>query len=282
MIIWIASYPKSGNTWIRSIVSSLIYTEDGKFEFDLLKKVPQFPIKKNFDGLTDKFRDIHELKKNWIHAQDKINLDQKIKFLKTHHLNCKIDGYNFTNLSNTCATIYVVRDPRNLINSISNHYDKSKEDSKKFLVTPQFLGENENNSGHVVTLLGNWGEHYKFWKQNSKNFLLIKYESLIQNVDLELDKIINFLKKYLKFNIDKEKRENIIKTTSFKSLKNMEEKGLFKESVLNKNSNSKVVFFHQGPDNKWENSLDEKLQIEIEQKFKTEMEELGYLGLSKT
>ena len=62
----------------------------------------------------------------------------------------------------------------------------------------------------------------------------------------------------------------------------MEEKGLFKESVLNKNSNSKVVFFHQGPDNKWENSLDEKLQIEIEQKFKTEMEELGYLGQSKT
>ena len=63
MIIWLASYPKSGNTWIRSIVSSLIYTEDGKFEFDLLKKIPQFPIKKNFEGFTDKYRDIHELKK---------------------------------------------------------------------------------------------------------------------------------------------------------------------------------------------------------------------------
>ncbi len=43
MIIWIASYPKSGNTWVRSIISSLIYSNDGNFDFDLLKKIQQFP-----------------------------------------------------------------------------------------------------------------------------------------------------------------------------------------------------------------------------------------------
>ena len=45
MIIWIASYPKSGNTWVRSIISSLIYSNDGNFDFDLLKKIQQFPNK---------------------------------------------------------------------------------------------------------------------------------------------------------------------------------------------------------------------------------------------
>ena len=45
MIIWLASYPKSGNTWVRSIISSLLYSIDGDFNFDLIKKIKQFPEK---------------------------------------------------------------------------------------------------------------------------------------------------------------------------------------------------------------------------------------------
>ena len=277
MIIWLASYPKSGNTWLRSIISSLIYSDNGKFEFDLLEKIPQFPVKKNFKDLTTKFDDIHEIKKFWTLAQDKININTEIKFFKTHHINCKIDNYNFTDYRNTCATIYVVRDPRNLVSSISNHFDKSLEDSKKFLTTPQFLGQSENNPGHVVTLLGTWGEHYRFWKQNSKNFLLIKYENLIENTYLELEKLIKFLKNYLELNISEEKKKNIIETTNFQNLKNMEKKGLFKENVLKKMSNSKIDFFYKGPENNWKNFLDKKIQMEIEIKFNDEMKELGYL-----
>ena len=277
MIIWLASYPKSGNTWLRSIISSLIYSDDGKFEFNLLEKIPQFPVKKNFNDLTNKFNDIHIIKKFWTLAQDKINMDTKIKFFKTHHINCKIDNFNFTDYTNTCATIYVVRDPRNLVSSISNHFDKSLEDSKKFLTTPQFLGQSEKDSGHVVTLLGTWGEHYRFWKQNSKNFLLIKYENLIENTYLELEKLIEFLKNYLELNISEEKKKNIIETTNFQNLKNMEKKGLFKENVLKKMSNSKIDFFYKGPENNWQNFLNKKIQMEIEVKFNDEMKELGYL-----
>ena len=39
MIIWLASYPKSGNTWLRSIISALLYSKNGDFDFELLKKV---------------------------------------------------------------------------------------------------------------------------------------------------------------------------------------------------------------------------------------------------
>ena len=49
MIFWIASYPKSGNTWIRSLLSSYYYTNDGVFTDDsLLKNIGQFPEKKHF------------------------------------------------------------------------------------------------------------------------------------------------------------------------------------------------------------------------------------------
>ena len=47
MIIWIASYPKSGNTWIRAMLSSFMYSKDGKFSFELLKKIPQFPLQEH-------------------------------------------------------------------------------------------------------------------------------------------------------------------------------------------------------------------------------------------
>ena len=49
MIIWLASYPKSGNTWIRSLLSAYLYSDDGIFNFDLLKKIQQFPSKTHFD-----------------------------------------------------------------------------------------------------------------------------------------------------------------------------------------------------------------------------------------
>ena len=53
MIIWLASYPKSGNTWVRSMIATLMYTYDGVFSFDLLDKIKQFPSKAYFKDLTE-------------------------------------------------------------------------------------------------------------------------------------------------------------------------------------------------------------------------------------
>ena len=140
MIVWIASYPKSGNTWIRSVISALVYTENGLFDFEKLKYIPQFPDKVYFKDLTDNYSDFNILKKYWVTAQEKINQDRKIRFFKTHHLNCKVDTYSFTNDTNTKAKIYIVRDPRNLVNSISNHYSKTHDEAIKFLTTQDSLG----------------------------------------------------------------------------------------------------------------------------------------------
>ena len=280
MIIWLASYPKSGNTWVRSMISALLYSENGKFDFDLIKNIRQFPDKPYFENFTDDFGNFNEIKKYWIRSQELINLDNKIKILKTHHLNCKVDNYNFTNNENTLATIYIVRDPRNLLNSISNHYSKSLEESKKFLTTPKFIagykqnGELKNNS--IKALLGTWGEHYNFWKIKSNNFLLIKYEDLIKNTEIELNKIINFLKKFLNIKTSSEKIKNILETTSFNYLKNLENKGRFKENAY-ETLNKKKDFFHLGPKNDWKTISNKDIIKELENKFHKEMKELGYL-----
>jgi hypothetical protein len=280
MIIWLTSYPKSGNTWVRSMVAALMYTNDGVFNFKLLKKIKQFPQDEHFKNFTNELGNFNEIKKYWEEAQDLINIDNKIKFLKTHHINCKIDQYNFTNKRNTLATIYIVRDPRNLVNSISNHYSKTLEESKEFLFTPRFIGGYTRN-GELIKdslkeLIGTWDEHYRFWKNNNKDFLLIKYEDLIKDTKFELERIVDFINKYTDVKTNMIKNENIIKTTNFKLLQSLEEKGYFKENAY-ETIEKKKKFFNLGPENNWKNLLDKKIIDEIETKFSSEMKELGYL-----
>ena len=280
MIIWVASYPKSGNTWVRSIISSLVYTEDGIFDFPSIKKINQYPQKRFFEYFTQDYNNIHEIKKHWITSQERINLDTKIKFFKTHHLNCKVDNYPFTNKECTRATVYVVRDPRNLIDSISNHFGKSVEESKKFLLTSKILSpgkEIEMRGGNVITYLGSWKEHYKFWTNDNENLLIIKYEDLLKNIHQEIDKIVAFLRNFVDFEISDTKKENIIKSTSFEALKKIEENGKFTENVFVKGTNKSVKFFNKGPDNIWQNSLPKNIQIELDTELKNELKELGYI-----
>ena len=82
MIIWLASYPKSGNTWIRIFLNSMLFSNN-KVDVDInSNSIDQFPLRSHFEGLTNNTNDINEFAKNCINAQDKINLDNKIKILK--------------------------------------------------------------------------------------------------------------------------------------------------------------------------------------------------------
>ena len=73
MIVWCASYPKSGNTWVKAIISSLLYSEDGIFNFNMLKKVGQFPIRPQFKDFIKDYSNLKEISPHWIKAQEKIN-----------------------------------------------------------------------------------------------------------------------------------------------------------------------------------------------------------------
>ena len=69
MIIWIASYPKSGNTWVRSFISAILNDKNGNFSFNDLITIPQYPIRQQFEGFLSDFSNINIIKKNWIPTQ---------------------------------------------------------------------------------------------------------------------------------------------------------------------------------------------------------------------
>ena len=283
MIIWLASYPKSGNTWVRSFITTLLYSVDGQNDFSNLSNIRQFPDREFFKNYVDDFKNIQEIAKNWSVVQSYLNLDGKIKFFKTHHVNCTIENNPFTDLDNTIGVIHIVRDPRNVVTSIKNHYsleDISVSKEKLFNENNWIgLGKNKDDikSNQIPTLISSWKTHYASWKNKSKNYLLIKYEDLIQNPLQEFKKIAQYASKLIEIKFSEEKIEKSIETNSFTELKKLENKGLFTENAFDRNINKKVNFFNLGPENNWKKILEKEISSEIESKFKNEMVELGYL-----
>ena len=128
----------------------------------------------------------------------------------------------------------------------------------------------------IPTLISSWKTNYLSWKNKTKNYLLIKYENLLENPYLEFEKISKYLENHLNVKFDEKKIKKAIETCSFKNLQQLETDGKFKEQTVDK-QNKSVKFFHLGPENDWKKILDKNISREIENKFKAEMEELGYL-----
>ena len=286
MIIWIASYPKSGNTWIRSLLSSYLFSKDGRFNFGLLKNIERFSVHDHSVNLKNGLNYQSKISESWIPSQEIINKDKKIHFLKTHNAMCTINGNKFTDKLNTMATIYIVRDPRNLVTSLAHHYELSLDEAFNFLTNKRkiIFPINFNNNERSIkdptdfNFLGDWASHYNSWKNiNFCPVKIIKYEDFIKNPKEAFISILNFLFKFFKFKFDKEKIETAIFSTSFESLSMMEQKEGFEESALSSNTKKNIKFFNLGKENNWNRLLDKNLSNRIEGHFKKEMTELRYL-----
>ena len=278
MIIWIASYPKSGNTYLRSVLSAYYFSNDGKFNFDLLKNINQFPDKK---FSKSSFPNPKEASVNWINAQDKIISDKKIKFLKTHNCLAVVEGNKFTTPNHTLGVIYIVRDPRNIITSLKNHYSYDYKKSLKMMSNDQeflFDKDSENNYS-AFTFLSSWSNHYKSWvKSNIYKTMVIKFEDLEKNKFEKFKKLIIFVNKISnkKDNVDENKLYKCIKTTEFINLKRKEEKEGFFEAAVSKKDGKKLPFFNLGFKNKWEKILPIDIKNKINYLFNEDLEFWGY------
>jgi hypothetical protein len=282
MIIWLTSYPKSGNTWVRFFILSLLFGNKREINLNHLKNIEQFPSKSQFVGLKLELKNLREVAKNWITVQKKINLSKKVRFYKTHNTLCRIDKNSFTNHKNTLGAIYIVRDPRNVITSVKNHFNhKSYKESKDFIFDEKRVvllsRPTSNNDYSLPQIIGSWQTHYKTWKIMNKNFLLIKYENLINTPNSEFKKMANYLERLFKTKFTNEQIERAINSSSFDKLQKMEEKKGFIESVENKQTGEKNKFFYLGPKNDWTKILDKEIADEISSRFEPEMKELGYL-----
>ena len=289
MIIWLASYPKSGNTWVRAILSQILLTGPSKENevLENLKNISSYPKRKHFLNLSDKFieeedfEDKEKVIKNWIKSQDKINSEKQIKIFKTHNYLCKLslknkDSYSFTNLENTLGVIYIVRDPRNVITSLKYHYSLNnyKEAFEMMENRKMWIGIKEKT---IPEAISSWDDHYESWSRFKNNFLLIKYEDLLEKPEKVINDILKYIKNFIKVNLSESDVKKIISNTTFENMKNQENISGFGESVRDKNTKERKKFFNLGPKNNWKELLDQDIAKLVENRFSATMKKLNYV-----
>ena len=279
MIIWLASFPKSGNTLVRSLLSSYFFSENGDFNFELLSNIKQFPKKVFFSKLGVNLNDKSEIAKNYIEAQKIINNKSgQFQFWKTHSSFCKMDNkYSFSDLNNTLGVIYIVRDPRNVISSLAHHKDAKVHETLKVILENHYIFDTNDE---IPVYTGSWSFNYNSWKifKNYNKYLLVKYEDLLLNKKNTLRLILDFVKKLTNSNfiIDENKIQKIISSTNFKNMQKLEKTKGFHEAKKDRHGN-KIRFFNLGEKNQWQSFLDDNIRSDIETNCYKEMKELGYL-----
>jgi len=289
MIIWLASYPKSGNTWLRAILHRILIKNNNLQDTwlsNLSKSVDTYPRIKHFHNLNsllvkeNDFQNRNEIIKNWNKSQKKLNSDKKLRLLKTHNMLCSINidqhNHNFTDENNTLGVIHVVRDPRNVITSLKNHFFlQSYNEALKIITNENIWGGMRN--GEIPHFISSWEHHFESWNLFPKNYILFKYEDILNNPKKQTKRLIEYLQKFIKIDLDEQIIDQIIKDTEFENLKSLEKKGHFLEAAVNTKTKNKATFFNLGQKNDYRKLLDKEIQFEIEKKFKNTMKKLNYL-----
>ena len=253
MIVWLASYPQSENDFVRSLLSSYIFSKDGSFHSELLENIDLFPSNSLFNQLGVNINNEDEMYENYINSQKILNKKDSIMFLKTFSCFVHTDKFKFTDRNNTLGVIYVVRDPRNIVFPLSQSFQVSEEQSLHNLLIKTYLGK--ESQSQCTTYLSSWKDHYNSWKVFARfnKYLLIKYEDLIRDTEKTFLNILKFIAHLgrVKFILDETKFKNTLKTTEFKK--------------LNENESKKLK------------QIDPKIMNNLKKELENEMKELHYL-----
>ena len=284
MIIWIASYPKSGNTWVRALLSYYFFSKEERFNFDILKHIPNFNIG-DFVSTTTRFKSDVDFADKALEIQKFICKNSKVNvFFKTHSCLKKIDKHKFTDESVSLGCVYIVRDPRNVISSYMNYENWDYTKTLDFMINEKsFLFSNKKTQAKLgikgKEIISSWSENYNSWVKNKFNMpvCLVKYEDLIKNPLEQLEKMFEFIKKInseKKIKFELKRASKTINETTFEKLQSIENINGFEE---NDEHGRKNKFFYKGKMNDWKNSLPKNIEEKLIKNFKNEMLELGYL-----
>ena len=246
-----------------------------------MTNIRQFPVKEHFDSFKYDLRKPGDTTRLWVEAQEKINSDKKVRFFKTHNALVKIGQNDFTNQKNTLGGIYIVRDPRNVLDSMSRHFQINHDKALKVMqdensFTYDFKKKNDYSDYQFIS---SWEKNYQSWKNNKLiPVKFLRYEDLLKETFFVFKEIVEFIDKITnnKKGFSREKAKNAVKSTSFENLKKIEKTNGFSEFIISREKQKKIPFFHLGPKNNWQKNFNPSFTERLNYIFKKNLSELDY------
>lgn len=280
-IVWLASYPKSGNTWFRIFLSNLLSGKDEEVDINSLNSAPIASCRNMFEDVIGVesscfFPDEIDLMRPDFYRGISAEIPageksyHKIHDAFTKNLNSE---WIFPPEVAFCA-LYFLRNPLDIAVSAASHFNCTIDKSIENMNNPQFtLADNRYTlSSQLRQILLTWSGHVRSWINSPVNTLVVRYE------DMKFDPFNTFrlAVEFIGLDRTEEEIEAAIRKSSFDAVRKQEARNGFKEK-----SQGAKSFFRKGEAGDWRNHLNASQVQKLLDNHSEVMEQFGYLENGK-
>jgi hypothetical protein len=276
-IVWLASYPKSGNTWFRAFLTALLNPDTSDIDINNLSLATIASSRQLFDEMTgissaDLSPDEIDKLRPKVYRQNALE-SEEVLYHKVHDAWTVLStGEPLFPADVTKAILYFIRNPLDVAVSFANHLNTGIDKTIAIMNKPEyaFCHRTDRLHNQLQQKLLTWSGHVKSWVDDSGLPLLVmRYEDMKSNPVETFSKAVSFIR--LSFTI--KEIETALDRASFARLKQQEEEKGFSE----KNAAS-PSFFRKGVVGDWKNVLTEEQVQRIIGEHYDMMERFGYLS----
>lgn len=276
-IIWIASYPKSGNTWVRAFLHNLMLVQNNQplDDNDLAQLAnnssSEASLIKIYEALLGK--PVTEATPDEITAvRPKVQAVVKdrtpsVALLKTHNMLAFVSGIPLINRAVSAGAIYVVRNPLDIVLSLQDHLGATIPEAILAMESDNFASLTEPRQ--VFELWGSWTQNVASWTmEKSDPVLVVRYEDMLDNTTAAFRSISDHLRQPVTDAV----LAQVIERCSFARLKEQEEVVGFREKTPRGSA-----FFRVGRSGQWRDGLTEDHIRRIVGAHHVQMRRFGYI-----
>lgn len=274
-IVWLASYPKSGNTWLRAFLANLIADRPDPLRPDEIRDYTDSEARADrFSALAGRPNtdlDAAQIAALRPEVQARIAQGaQGTRLVMTHNYSGTFDGFPVINWQVTAGAICVVRNPLDVAVSMTHHFGLTLDAAIDRLGDERVVSVND--ALFVSHFIGAWSTHAKSWAdvadRSPGKVLVLRYEDLLEKPGKHFAKAA----KVIGMGDDKARIERAVKHTSFQTLSSLERKYGFVEAV-----DDKTRFFFKGRANQWRDVLSREQVQRIVQAHREQMQRFKYV-----
>ena len=273
-IIWLASYPKSGNTWMRAFLHNLLRDPDESYDINKITDCSASDSSIEWYQAQDKRSwqewtalDVARMRRGAQLAICQWRRDDT--FVKTHNASIMFQGYPLVYPDLTAGAIYIVRNPLDVCISLTHHYG-CDIDTAIDVLAEETTGS-KTNEKLVLEVHKSWSTHVDSWTgQQRPGLAVLRYEDMLRNPLKSFGGLVRFMG----LNAPRQRIERAIERASFKSLRAQEEAKGFREK-----SPHAQRFFREGRSEQWKELLSPSQVDRVVSRHKEQMQRFGYWPL---